>query len=118
MPQELYSKNYGNLTDLNKRNKSLNVQLDMQAAERRRQQEHEQTLRGDAKNLVDPFARRETRPQILWVTGKKKNKDEAAEAEKGAKDAGPIASKEDEYIVSTDLDINPEQVASSPSHPH
>jgi septal ring factor EnvC (AmiA/AmiB activator) len=30
LSKELYSKNYGNLTDLNKRNKSLNVQLDMQ----------------------------------------------------------------------------------------
>lgn len=28
--QEVYNKNYGNLSDLNKRNKSLNVQLDMQ----------------------------------------------------------------------------------------
>jgi hypothetical protein len=140
LSKELYSKNYGNLSDLNKRNKSLNVQLDMQVLSspqpsspdsrnagsrasphpgagadcQRRGEEPRRSIRPVRplpSSVLTP-RRRETRPQILWVTGKKKNK---ADAETDNATAGkelavlPDAPLE-EGGSSTDLEINPEQV--------
>lgn len=124
LSKELYVKNYGVLTDLNKRNKSLNVQIDMQAAERRRIQEQELMARGGAKNLVDPFARRETRPQILWLTGKKKTKEDGNNGDTDQNNntqndnnstnkiisTNNNDSNEEEKIHQFDLDSNPEQI--------
>lgn len=52
--KEMYSKNYGSFTDINKRNKKENLKLDMEAGIRRKKMDTTASL---SKNLEDPFAR-------------------------------------------------------------
>ena len=72
---------------VNQRNKLANVAKDAKAGTRRKELEREAAEKGDQAMLNDPFIRRETRPTILWNTGKKlqdakdgKDSDEAAAA--------------------------------------
>ena len=55
---------------VNRRNKTANIQKDSKAGLRRKELEKEAAEKGDASGLMDPFIRRETRPTILWNTGK------------------------------------------------
>ena len=57
MSQERYSANYGGFVDVNKRNKKINMQLDMEAGDRRKRAELSGESNSLAKNLEDPFAR-------------------------------------------------------------
>jgi len=56
---------------VNQRNKLANVAKDAKAGTRRKELEREAAEKGDSAGLNDPFIRRETRPTILWNTGKK-----------------------------------------------
>mmetsp|Transcript_11424 Transcript_11424/g.18601 ORF Transcript_11424/g.18601 Transcript_11424/m.18601 type:complete len:654 (-) Transcript_11424:72-2033(-) len=64
----LYAQKYEKNTTINKRNKDRNIQMDMEAGIRKREMDMKKTKEEKRK---DPFARRETRPTILWVTGTK-----------------------------------------------
>lgn len=55
--------------------------------------------------------RRETRPQILWKTGAKKNQDESQKASVKEVPAMLQVFEEDK---SADIDVNPEQVLTFP----
>ena len=70
----------GRLSNINQRNRDLNLQMDNAAAKRKK--ENEMKSSGTEKE-ADPFARRETRPKILWITGNKKKKEEEKENQGG-----------------------------------
>jgi len=58
--------------EVNKRNRESNMLRDMKAGMRKRQEDHlaaKQGIKSQAE--ADPFIRRETKPKILWNTGKR-----------------------------------------------
>jgi hypothetical protein len=78
--------------NVNLRNKKANVMKDSNAGIRRKELEKEAAEKGEQGRLDDPFVRRETRPTILWNTGKK------LQDAKDGKDevvAAPVVVKED-----------------------
>lgn len=83
----------GRLSNINQRNRDLNIQMDNAAAKRKK--ENELKSIGTEKE-ADPFARRETRPKILWITGNKKTKLE----EKSNQGIGPSMQSVPFYLSS------------------
>lgn len=70
--KELFDRNL-KLANINKRNKATNIATDLESG--RRKKDEAKTKGDDSHNAdVDPFARRETRPKILWNTGSGKKK--------------------------------------------
>mmetsp|Transcript_8850 Transcript_8850/g.13248 ORF Transcript_8850/g.13248 Transcript_8850/m.13248 type:complete len:634 (+) Transcript_8850:73-1974(+) len=94
--KDMYQKKYSSYSDLNRRNREMNLKKDMEAGVRRKQLEASQ--QGDNK-MIDPFARRDTRPKILWVTGKKDKGNAGTGGEEETKDqpeaAPPVLQKMD-----------------------
>jgi hypothetical protein len=119
--REVYELTQRKQVDVNRRMKASNVQRDMAAGKRKQ----EALLAGggaDALSHADPFIRRETRPKILWNTGKKLHDENsaAAAAVEGSKDttaaaalakdgkgSSVAASKRDEdaWLLSCSVDI-------------
>lgn len=74
--REQYATRYRANTNINKRNKDRNIQMDMEAGVRKREMDMKKTKEEKRQN---PFARRDTRPTILWVTGKLPSQEENAQ---------------------------------------
>lgn len=67
--REQYARRYSANTNINRRNKERNLQMDMKAGVRKREMDMKKSKE---EKRTDPFARREARPSILWVTGNQK----------------------------------------------
>lgn len=98
-----YAHKYQMNTTINKRNKDRNIQMDMEAGIRKREMDMKKTKEEKRK---DPFARRETRPTILWVTGSKgaAGSEEKSGAELSSEEAEEVKEEPRETPPSPELE--------------
>ena len=81
---------------VNQRMRDSNVRRDIAAGMRKRQEEQEAAARGTLSNAqADPFIRRETRPKILWNSGrrqKQQGQEQAGKQGEGGGEEGAAAA--------------------------